>query len=150
MTTTAGTGSSVGKWVSKGCLWVVLNAVWVGLMFVGAYYGRVSWDLVQSGQQTMGVVTGYEENHSREGGLTYSPIIAYTAADQSHTFVSSNSSYPPAYEIGEEVPLLYNPQDPTLARVDSWWELWLLPTMLGGAAVILALSANLLLLRRSS
>ena len=61
---------------------------------------------------------------------------------RTYTFTGGNSSDPPAYETGERVSLVCDRADPARARIDSWWELWLMPVVLGGAAAAVALVVN--------
>jgi hypothetical protein len=116
------------------------------LMGVAYHYGHGSWSLRREGFSVGGVVVGLKESASTgTSGTTYAPVVRYEVEGQTHTFTSSNSSNPPAYEIGERVVLLYDPADPTRARIDSWWELWLMPLALGAGAIIVAVAVNVLL-----
>ena len=36
-----------------------------------------------------------------------------------------------SYAVGQELPLLYHPQDPEDARIHSFKHLWLFPTVIG-------------------
>jgi len=128
------------------CLLVLLNLMWVVMLGVAYYYGHTSWSLSQNGSRVGGVVVALEESAGTDGsGVTYSPVIRYEVDGRAHTFTSSNSSDPPAYDIGERVVLLYDPADPERARINSWWELWLMPVVLGGAAIIVAVLINSLM-----
>jgi hypothetical protein len=141
--------TTIGCWerLKSGCLFLWLNLMWMAMLGGAYYYGHTSWSLSRAGTSVSGVVVGLEESPASDrSGVTYSPIIRYEAEGRTHTFTSSNSSYPPAYEIGERVALLYDSADPSRARIDSWWELWLMPVMLGGAALIVAVAINAVML----
>lgn len=50
----------------------------------------------------------------------FSPIVRFTAFDNSQVqFTEQSCSHPPRYEIGEQVKVLYNPQNFHEARVFS-------------------------------
>lgn len=127
-------------------IWLLLNAVWVVLLWVACDYGDTSWELYRHGESVEATVIALEESRSTEGsGVTYAPVVKYDVGGQTYTFTSSNSSSPPSYEVGERVALRYDPADPAWAQIDSWTELWLLPLILGATAVIVAVVVNLLM-----
>jgi hypothetical protein len=137
--------TTIGCWeqLKSSCLFLLLNLIWMAMLGAAWYYGQTSWSLRRDGSPVVGVVVGLEESPASDrSGVTYSPIIRYEVEGRMHTFTSSNSTNPPAYQIGERVALLYDSADPSRARIDSWWELWLMPVMLGGAALIVAVAIN--------
>ena len=77
----------------------------------------------------------------------YYPVVEFTLPDGSSKSVQlSEGSWPPAYEIGEEVTILYDPEKPINARIQSTSSTilqWLVPGITGtlgiaflGAAVL--------------
>lgn len=131
----------------SGCLWLVLNLVWVVMFGAASYYGHTSWELSRGGVSVEGTVVALKESPATaDSGITYYPVITYNVKGQVYTFTSSNSSDPPAYHVGERVRLRYDPADPHRARIDSWYELWLMPTVLGGAALVVAVVVNVMAL----
>lgn len=56
-----------------------------------------------------------------------SPVVEFNANDRRHTFQSKMSSSPPAYSVGERVSVLYHPEQPAEAQIDSFSERWLFP-----------------------
>jgi len=66
--------------------------------------------------------------HSDDQSNTYYPEILFTDKNgRSIDFYSNYSSNPPEYVKGDKVNLLYDPQNPRNAKVDSFTTLWLLP-----------------------
>jgi hypothetical protein len=115
------------------------------------YYGRTSWTLSRGGSTVGGTVVALKESPAtQDSGVTYAPVIGYEVGGRAYTFTSGNSSDPPAYRVGERVEVLYDPGDPTRARIDSWWELWLMPVVLGGAAVVVAVVVNGMAIRSAT
>jgi hypothetical protein len=115
----------------------------------GVYAGYISWKLENEGITTTGTVVRLEESQSSEGGCcVYSPVIEFNAGnDQKYSFDGDTASYPPAYDVGEEVSVLYDPNDPATAQINKWTERWLMPIILIPAMTIAALIVNFFLLR---
>lgn len=78
----------------------------------------------------------YDENDSdRVIGEAYFPVVEFTANDGKRRSVQlSEGSWSPAYEIGDEVTVLYDPQRPLEARIKSFGSsalMWILPGITG-------------------
>ncbi|KAB7760661.1 MULTISPECIES: DUF3592 domain-containing protein [Mycobacteriaceae] len=58
-----------------------------------------------------------------------------TSAGTHVRFLSSISSNPPPARLGEHVDVRYNPGDPHDATINTYWQVWFLPTLLGIIAV---------------
>jgi hypothetical protein len=54
-----------------------------------------------------------------------------TSAGTRVRFLSSISSNPPPARLGEHVDVRYNPDDPHDAAINTYWQVWFLPTLLG-------------------
>lgn len=113
-------GSSFGGWlkglVIVGCIGVVVAAAWF-IHIQRFLAGAVS---------TQGSISQIVEEYDSEGHLTYTPEIRYKDQQgQNHfirTFISSNEG---DYQVGEPMPVLYNPQNPTQASIGTFWEIYL-------------------------
>lgn len=107
------------------------------LVLGGVFYWRTA-NFIKSAQQTSGLIVELEKRESNdESGATYYPI--YTFTDNSgveHRITARNGTYPPAFEVGEKVTILYPPNDPKDAEINSFWSLWLWPIILGGMALV--------------
>ncbi len=103
------------------------------LAFGGSCYNRAV-NFKKTAVEAQGTVVELKEG---AGGGTdshpiYYPIIRFAdKARQDHTLYSSSGSYPPAYEVGERVSVLYDPMNPKEAKVNSFSDLWLWPLLLG-------------------
>ena len=68
-------------------------------------------------------------------GETYYPVVEFTAKDGKRREVQlSEGSFPPAYEVGDEVTVLYEPDHPLDARIKSFGSsalMWILPGIMG-------------------
>jgi hypothetical protein len=73
----------------------------------------------------------------------YCPRIRFQTVDGHEiNFVSDSGCNPAAYSVGESVSLLYDPQQPEKASINSLTSLWLLPFLL----FILGMSATVSLI----
>jgi hypothetical protein len=74
--------------------------------------------------------------HDSGSSTTWAPVVRYNAANgEPAQFTSSTSSSPPAFRVGEAVAVLYRPDDPGTAKIDSFFSLW------GGALILGILGA---------
>jgi hypothetical protein len=116
---------------SIGCTLVLGNLFFLAFCLWGVYAAYNSFNLSRNGETTTGIVTQMEESSTSEGGCcVYSPVIEFKANGQTYTFEGDNASYPPEYSVGEEVRVLYNPEDPSNAQINKASERWLMPVIL--------------------
>ncbi len=117
--------------------WGALVFMGVGvLMFLGGLY--LFYDAVafaQRAESAVGEVINVEQHTSRDSegdlSITYTPTFRYTdATGQVREGAPSMSSSEYDYGIGEQEDILYDPDDPTDVRVDSFWSLYLMAIML--------------------
>jgi hypothetical protein len=74
----------------------------------------------------------------------YYPIVEFqTAAGETIRFENEQGGNPPAYQIGDQVDVRYNPQRPQVAMVTSW-EIWLPTALFGFAGGLLILIGGLI------
>jgi hypothetical protein len=75
-----------------------------------------------------------------------------TGTGQEFVFVSNFGSSPPSYRVNEAVTVLYDPEDPNRASIQSFFSQWFAPILVGGLGLVFA-SAGLipmLVMRRSA
>lgn len=62
----------------------------------------------------------------------YRARVEFTTATGEHIrFLGSVSTSPPPAELGEHIDVLYDPANPHDATINSYWQVWFLPTLLG-------------------
>lgn len=122
---------------------------------VGAWY---SWQstrqAVRDGIRTQGVVLENRSpqriglRHRNKISTALAPVVQFQTADgQRITYQSTTYTTPARFDVGDTVELWYNPtnpQDVTLAGVDTW----LLPVICGLFAFVFGLLGYVPLLRR--
>jgi hypothetical protein len=126
------------EYIQSGCLWGVLHLVWMALFAWGAFLGYQSWTLARDGATTTGTVIENREVSDSEG-TTYKPVVRFEVGDEVYTFEGGNSSSPPAYRVGQTVPVQYDPNNPSNAQINNWYEKWVAPVLLAGSGILMAL-----------
>lgn len=123
---------------------LVFGGVGIVLAVVAVIVVGVTLGALRDGARTEGTVvdvvartstTEDSDGRSRES-TAYHPTVRFRADGRTYTFTSSTGSDPPAYEVGDRVPVVYDPADPGDARVNTFWSLYLAPIVLGGLAVV--------------
>lgn len=118
------------KWPILGLLLLV------GLPFVatGLYEANQSRQELSSFARAVGAVVDNSYRATEDNGTTsgaYYPVVEFKPADgRPVRFTDGVGSFPPDYDVGEQVDVLYNPADDFEARINSWKRLWLAPTLL--------------------
>ena len=87
---------------------------------------------------TTGVVVNLIPHRDAEdGSVGYAPVFAFTASDGAPYVVSSNvSSNPAGFAVGDHVPVRYEIHLPQKARIDSFWQMWLMPFVFGTIGLV--------------
>jgi hypothetical protein len=131
-----------------GCWTVFFNLFFAGFCLWGVYAAYTGWQLQTNGVTTTGMVVRLDERSSGEGGCcTYVPVVDFQVQDQVYTFEGDNASYPPAYDVGEEVNVRYDPSNPDRAQIDSLLERWIFPVIIIPAMIVAALIFNYFMIR---
>lgn len=140
--------SGVANRMQIGCWTIFFNLFFAGFCLWGVYAGYTSWKLDSEGEMTTGIVVKLEESNDSEGGCcVYSPVVEFDANGQTYSFEGDNASDPPAYKVGEEVNVIYDPADPDTAQINKWSERWLFPIIIVPVMILAALILNFFMFR---
>ena len=94
------------------------------------------WHFVRTASHADGKVIRMIEQKDKDDSTMYFPVFTFRDAEGSeHTIHSSSGSFPPDYEVGDTVPVLYSPTSPTNAKINSFFSIWgisLITGVLGG------------------
>ena len=134
--------------MDKGRLYTLIGAVFaivgVVLLGVGAALVASTVSFMASAEQTEGTVVALTERttssrdsdgRSRVSTVWY-PTVEYAVNGQRYSFESSAGADPPAYEEGDRVPVAYDPDDPSDARIASFATAFVAPLIVGGLAIV--------------
>ena len=83
-----------------------------------------------------GTVLGHESrtSTSSSGGhsTSYHPVVQFaTSEGRSMQFTDKVGGSPPSHDVGETVPVKYDPGDPADARISTGFRLWFGPGLVG-------------------
>jgi hypothetical protein len=112
----------------------VFGGVFAG---VGIWFYLRSAELTEVGIVTQGRVVGHESS-TDEDGTTYKPTFTFqTGAGISHTVTSMMGSNPRPYDVGDTVEVIYDPEHPSRAEINSFVRMWLFPLIFGGIGILI-------------
>lgn len=113
----------------------------LGLLFGGATYFTFnsSRNLVEGGKAVEGTVTQVIRS-----GKGYCPVVRFeTASGQTVEEKTGVGSNPPEFKVQDKVRVYYNESNPKEWIVDSWLNLYFLPSLLGFFSAALLLAATI-------
>ena len=118
---------------------VLLGVVLLGL---GIQLFIDSRKFVASGTKTEAIVMENIATESRNDNgastILYAPLLQYEVRGKAQTYVPNARSNPPAYDIGEKVPIIYSAKNARNVRIVSYWGIYL------GSNILIALGLPLL------
>lgn len=115
----------------KGWFGNLLGAIFIFAIFAyGLFDGYQSWQLYSEGERITGVVVDFITTTGEDNIDAYKPVVQYLVDGQTFSFQGSTATRPPAYNIGEEVEILYAIEQPEKARIYSFSDMWLMPAIL--------------------
>ena len=83
------------------------------------------WHFVHTAKHTDGKIVRMIEQKDKDDRTVYFPVFSFhDSQGAEHTIHSSSGSFPPDYEVGDTVPVLYISTDPTNAMIDSFFSVW--------------------------
>src|SRR5690242_10200084 len=107
--TVGGVERSVNR-LQTGCILILSNLFLGAFCLWGVYAAYTGWQLETKGETTSGTVVRMAESNSSEGGCcVYSPVVEFRADGRIYSFEGENASDPPAYRVGQELRVRYDP-----------------------------------------
>ncbi len=119
----------------------LLLLVGVVLMSIAYWQFQRTMKLLKNGERAKARVLELVESRSRSDGTSYRPVFAFiTKTNQAQQFTYDVSSSPPAWKVGEEADIIYNPEKPEQARLLGYWGLFI------GTIILAAVAAPFLVI----
>jgi hypothetical protein len=97
---------------------------------------------LKSASRTQGTIVKLDD----EGREAYPVVMFHDSRGQEHEIESTAGQNPPAYRIGEAVTVLYQPDKPENAKLNTFFDIWGWTIMLVGFGVIVFVSGSVMLL----
>ncbi|MCX7939170.1 MAG: DUF3592 domain-containing protein, partial [Thermoflexales bacterium] len=114
-----------------GCLAAPVLLLLAGIFFVvGLIIHQDTSQFLQRAARAEGEVIELRQTRDSDGDLLYQPVIAFVTQNGERVVTEAGSaSNPPSQRVGDRVALYYDPASPDQIRLDSFSDLWLLPTI---------------------
>lgn len=128
--------------MSKAKLWVGGIFTPMGLLFagIGGAFFLDDQQLEANGARAQGTVIALNRHRDNDGDTMYRPEVEFRDSNGTqHRFVSSISSSSPGVSRGEQVDVIYDPDAPGDATIDSFMQRYFFPLIFGGIGSIFAI-----------
>ena len=128
---------------------IVFSLVGLLLMGIGVFILVRTRMFISTSQEVKGTVTHLIASSGSEGGTVYAPVFKFTTIQGQVIEVEEKvASNPPQFSQGQVVDILYDPENPSRARVKKWFNLYFVPLLLGGMGIIFgAIGVGLLIFK---
>jgi len=127
---------------------IIILMVSLPFLGVGLYEAYKAQRMLRTYGHTSGIVTGtsfYVDPEDNSGA--YYPNVTFQPEDSRPvSFTEGVGTSPARYRTGDEVRVIYNPDNPREARINSWFHLWLGPLIfmvVGAVPLLINLLLNL-------
>ena len=118
------------------CITMIMGLVGGILVLIGFVILMRTRSFMASAQQTKGTVIRMVSS-SGSDGISYAPVFQFKSINGATIEVAEKLySNPPQFKTGQEVDILYDPQDPQHARVNKGFNLYFTPALLGGMGLL--------------
>jgi hypothetical protein len=107
----------------------------LGMLAPALWLGYGSWSFLQAAQSAQGTVIALEWSDDNQSSGAR-PVVRYEVRGEPYEITGSVWSSPPAYAVGDSVRVLYPAGQARAARIESWFDFWFLPTLLGGMGLL--------------
>lgn len=114
----------------------------IGLIFAGIggafYFGDQA--LEAKGGRTIGIVVALNRHRDSDGDIMYKPEVEFRDSNgKQHRFTSDISSSSPGVARGERVDVIYDPNAPGDAAMDTFMQRYFFPLVFGGLGSLFAI-----------
>jgi len=116
-----------------GVLFILFSIFPLGIC---AYCTMNTKSFLNKAERTNGTVLDVVEQRTSDGTMFY-PVYSFVDVyGTQHKIYSKSGSYPPRYDVGDLIPILYDPENPKEIKMDSFVSLWMGTIVAGVLGVI--------------
>jgi hypothetical protein len=108
------------------------------LLAPAAWTAYQSWAFLRAAQSAPGSVIALDWQEDSDTSLVR-PVVRYEIRGDPHQINGATWASSPAYVVGQQVQVLYPPDQPSAARLYTWFDFWFLPALLGGIGAVFEL-----------
>jgi hypothetical protein len=108
----------------------------LGLLLGSFFAFNSTQNFLEKSVTATGTVIDLRLEYSEDSNVYYPLVKFQTENGKEIKFKSSFGTNPPAYQVGEEVSIIYLPDNPNKAQINSFWSLWFLSILLLGMGTV--------------
>jgi len=115
--------------------------VGIGLLLGSFFTFRSTSSFLNGSTNAEGTVVKLNQSRANNNNsITYTPVVRFiNQNNESIEFISAVSSNPPSYAIGQKDEVLYRPENPQKAQINSFFSLWGVSFILGVMGLVFSL-----------
>lgn len=141
----------------SGCLgqagWVIgLNGIWLLLAVLAVFLGWRSYTLSADGEVAAGTVVRWLEEDKSASFTDIYPVVEFEVEGQAYSVPSQNNygwwNKYTRFPIGKQVEMRYDPANPEKAEINSLYDIWVEPIVLGIFAILAMIVTNAFFIAR--
>lgn len=118
----------------------IVLIIGISLLVLGVKSFVNSRKFISDGNKVEATVIENIPSRSNKGSIMYTPLIEYNIKGNTKNFSPNARANPPAYNIGEKIMLVYQPENAKDVRILSYWGVYL------GSNILLAIGLPMLLI----
>jgi uncharacterized Tic20 family protein len=116
-----------------GVLFILFSILPLGIC---TYCTMSTRNFLNKAEKTHGTVLEIVERRTSDGTMYY-PVYSFVDIyGTEHKIYSKSGSYPPRYEVGDPISILYDPENPKEIKMDSFVSLWMGTIVAGVLGII--------------
>jgi uncharacterized Tic20 family protein len=116
-----------------GVLFILFSMLPLGIC---AYCYMSTSSFLNKAENTHGTVLEVVERRTSDGTMYY-PVYSFVDVyGTKHKIYSKSGSYPPQYDVGDTISILYDPENPKEIKMDSFLSLWMGTIVAGVLGII--------------
>ena len=101
---------------------LVFGGIGAVLLLIGGLVFYNEQKFLKKAEVVNGTVVDYNLSSSTDGGSTYCPVIDFNTKNAEPVrFYANVCSSPPSYNIGEQVEVVYDPEDIKHVQMNGFW-----------------------------
>lgn len=117
---------------AKAMMWLCGAFIVLGLVFAV----RTALFL-RTAQPTTGTIVELIERESDDGDTLFAPVYTFVdTSGRTNRVISSSASYPPVGLVGDRIAVLFDPENPSRAEIDRFFDLWGFSAIGGGLGAL--------------
>jgi Protein of unknown function (DUF3592) len=123
-----------GTLLLVGAIFLVIGVV---LFAIGGFLWMRTRRFLETAVDTTGVIVDLLESSGSDGGTVYQAVVEFqTREGQTVRWTESMASSPAAGDVGDQLPMKYNPDDPNEARIARAFRMWFVTMLLSGMGLM--------------